>query len=211
MNEDMTGTSIDLKATLRSIAYLRRQLVERLADIEDSVNQALGKEALIIDDMFDYERLAEKLQGPLDGRFLAPELLQRIYRDNRRYCWHNRSITIHIEPVREGNSKGFLCIAEPGVSSFIGFDSMTEDLTEYGTHSIWEIAEARIAGFADGYIKATCKTEKDALEKVAGLGGSRVFDEDGRKVAEFAVDPDEPIRTKDGRIGPSVAKGYYGG
>ena len=96
MNEDMTGTSIDLKATLRSIAYLRRQLVERLADIEDSVNQALGKEALIIDDMFDYERLAEKLQGPLDGRFLAPELLQRIYRDNRRYCWHNRSITIHI-------------------------------------------------------------------------------------------------------------------
>ena len=208
----MTGTSINLKSLLRSVTYLRRQVLERLADIEDRVLDALGKEAYLVDDMFDYERLHSKFEGPYDGRHLSAELLQRIYQDNARYMWHYQDATISIQPIREGTEKGFYCFAEPSINTFITFNSMTQDLTDFETTSIWEVAEARITGFADGYISATQKklskdlsykayVEGKAMEKVAGLGGMKVEDEDGRTKCEF-LKPSVDDIIGEGRLGP---------
>lgn len=200
----MNGTSINLKSLLRSITYLRRQVLERLADIEDRALDALGKEAYLVDDMYDYERLHAKFEGPYDGRHLSAELLQRIYQDNARYMWHYQDATISIQPIREGTEKGFYCFAEPSISTFITFNSLTEELTEFGCHSIWEALEARITGFADGYLSATRKElskdpcfQKAVEEKVEGI--KKEYND-----PRYAVDPNEPGRAQcDGT--------YYGG
>ena len=201
----MTGTSINLKSLLRSITYLRRQVLERLADIEDRVLDALGKEAYLVDDMFDYERLKSICKDQIiDGRHLSPELLQRIYQDNARYMWHYQDATISIQPIREGTEKGFYCFAEPSINTFITFNSMTADLTEYGCHSIWEVAEARITGFADGYVSATQKklSEDPTLKEYVKEKVEDIKNE--YNDPRYAVDPNEPGRAQcDGT--------YYGG
>ena len=165
------------------------EIVQRL---QDYIFDKLGEDALYVESTGDYDRLKED-HRELDGSAMSPELLEGIWSNHNYYRWHYNGDVFPLDTCN-GAEKGFIVYLPNGARTFITFQSLTDDIVDYGSVSIWDCLEARIVGICDSFQSASAKEDEDKVRDVMkNEGHYRSKRVDGNN---FVIHSDDPISDK---------------